>query len=307
MKKILLTTLSLLVLASCSRGLQETVSLDQQENQQQEIKTLSDTQAESTVNEEKDFIASSAESLFLENFADDIERPLKNVTTLPTNMLSTIETKGGMIFNTLNKSKFAQKVGYFFADAPVKRWMNKPSKSDSTPRITSDQITQMKALLKPGDMILCGNNNSFVHAILYLGDDVIVHSLASKGKDGKVLGVIRETLGEYLFRSERDKFVVLRYKNFDPEEMKKVADYANKQIGKTYDTLFLMNSDTRFYCTELVYQSLMQLTKAPKMFPHKVKLGWKLITNEDFMDSPEFETVWSLNKNRPATGKLHQY
>lgn len=300
MKKILITTISLIVLASCSRAGQDVLSPELETEQKQEIKTYADVQAESTIQENESGVSSITEAIFAEHFADGIDSTLK--VTTPTNLLSSLETKGGMIFNTLNKSKFAQKVAYFFSDPPVKRWMNKPSKADSTPRITKEKIEEMKALLQPGDIILCGNNNSFVHAILYLGEEVIVHSLASKDKQGKLMGVIRETLGEYLFRSERDKFVVLRYKNLDKEEFKKVSDYANKQIGKSYDTLFLMNSDTRFYCTELVYQSFMQLSKPPRMYPTKAKFGWKLIKNEDFMDSPDLDTVWTFNKTRPETG-----
>lgn len=308
MKKICLSILSVIILTSCSRGnFTSEVSLiedGQPAIEQQEVKTLADIQSENTINESKDFVASTAESLFLENFADDVETPIVNKIVNPS-ILKNVETKGGKIFNILNKSKFAQKVAYFFADIPVKKWMNMKGKPDTTPRITEAQIAELKATLKPGDLILCGNNKSFIHAILYVGDDVIIHSLASSSS--KYWGVIRETLGEYLYRSERDKFVVLRSKNFDPAEFSKTVDYANKQIGKKYDTLFLMNSDSKFYCTELVYQALMQMPSHPRMYSHKVKLGWQLVTNEDFMDSPDFETVWSLNKVRPETGKLHQY
>lgn len=306
MKKIGLSLLSLVILASCSRDFtSEVTPIESPVAEQQEVKTLADVQSENTINESKDFVASTAESLFLENFADDVDVPIVKKVTATNNILKTAETKGGMIFNALNKSKFAQKIAYFFSDVPVKKWMNLKSKPDTTPRITADQITELKSVLKPGDLILCGNNKSFIHAILYIGDDVIIHSLASS--NSKYWGVLRETLGEYLYRSERDKFLVLRSKNFDMNEFSKTVDYANKQIGKKYDTLFLMNSDTKFYCTELVYQAEMQMANHPRVYPHKVKLGWQLITNEDLMDSPDFETVWSLNKVRPETGLLHQY
>ncbi|MFN8577921.1 MAG: YiiX/YebB-like N1pC/P60 family cysteine hydrolase [Candidatus Sericytochromatia bacterium] len=302
MKKILLSAISLLILSSCSNQDNLTSIQPIQETPQAEVYTAQDYQAESDTQSNKESVSAIAEGIFSQNFADDVERvaPISNT-------LSKVESKGGMIFNLLNKSKLAQKVGYLIADYPVRANFNKKSKPDSTPRINEKQIAELKSLLQPGDLILCGNNNSFVHAILYFGNDVIVHSLATKGNDGrKFTGVIKETLSEYLFRAERDKFVVLRYKNLNQPDVQKMADYANKQIGKSYDTLFLMNSDSRFYCTELVYHSLLQLPNPPKIFPHKVKLGWKLITNEDFMDSPDFKTVWTLNKVRPETGLNHE-
>jgi uncharacterized protein YycO len=99
----------------------------------------------------------------------------------------------------------------------------------------------------------------------------------------------------------------LRDKNLNLNEFSKSVSYANEQVGKPYDTLFLINSESKFYCTELVYQSVMQMKNPPRLFPHKVKMGWMLITNEDIMDSPDLTTVWTLNKERPAAGKIHKY
>ncbi len=307
MKKSILACLSLLFITSSCATEENLTAIQPVQNDIQKVETFTaqDYEAEKSATLNKDSIKSISETLFMQNFADDIE---KLPTNSITNSISTLESKGGMIFNLLNKSKLAQKVGYLVADYPVRANFNKKSKPDSTVRINQTQINELKSKLQPGDIILCGNNDSFVHAILYFGNDVIVHSLANKGKDGKkFVGVIKETLSEYLFRAERDKFVVLRYKNMNPDDLQKVADYANKQIGKSYDTLFLVNSDTRFYCTELVYQALRQLPNPPQMFTHKVKLGWQLIMNEDFMDSPDFETVWTFNKSRTQIATRHSY
>ncbi|MEB3236384.1 MAG: YiiX/YebB-like N1pC/P60 family cysteine hydrolase [Candidatus Sericytochromatia bacterium] len=50
------------------------------------------------------------------------------------------------------------------------------------PRITVDsaEFKALKAALKPGDVILCGNDDSFVHAIVHLGNGEIVHALAQE-------------------------------------------------------------------------------------------------------------------------------
>jgi len=55
------------------------------------------------------------------------------------------------------------------------------------PRITVDsaEFKDLKAHLKPGDVILCGNDDSFVHGIVYLGNGEIVHSLAQEKPDRK--------------------------------------------------------------------------------------------------------------------------
>jgi len=48
------------------------------------------------------------------------------------------------------------------------------------PRITVDsaEFALLEKTLKPGDLILCGNDDSFVHGIVYIGNGEIVHSLA---------------------------------------------------------------------------------------------------------------------------------
>jgi hypothetical protein len=52
----------------------------------------------------------------------------------------------------------------------------------ANPRITvgSAEFAEMLKNLKPGDVILNGNDDSFVHAIYYLGNGEIVHSLAQE-------------------------------------------------------------------------------------------------------------------------------
>ncbi len=52
----------------------------------------------------------------------------------------------------------------------------------ANPRITVDsaEYAELKQNLQPGDIILCGNDDSFVHGIVYLGNGEIVHSLAQE-------------------------------------------------------------------------------------------------------------------------------
>lgn len=312
MKKLLPIICSLMLTISACSTEDILANPELENNQNIEAMSVDEMTAQSTTQNNQGLISAISETIFVENFADDYDLKVAAndiVSDIKSNAPSgDISTKGGMLFNLLNKSKTAQKLAYFFLDYPVRYKMNTSSKADNTPRINQQQIAELKSKLQPGDIILCGNNNSFIHAILYFGNDVIIHSLATKVKTSqKFMGVVKESLEEYLIRSERDKFVVLRYKNLEQSDLSKVYDYANKQIGKTYDTLFLLNSDTRFYCTELVYSSLMQLTSPPRVYPHKSKLGWKLVTNEDYMDSPDFETVWEFNRKRNTIGQIHEY
>ncbi len=52
----------------------------------------------------------------------------------------------------------------------------------NNPRITIDstEFKSLKQALKPGDIILSGNDDSFVHGIVHQGDDDIVHALAQE-------------------------------------------------------------------------------------------------------------------------------
>lgn len=297
MKKSLVVLSSFIILLSgCQNDESLLVNPDSQVQQVQSL-AASDAEAEKTINANQKELDAVATRIFAEYFADETDVTVKNDVM--------VQNKGGILFNLLNKSKIAQKVAYTLSNYPVKAKFNKHGVADNLPKINSQQINTLLGVLKPGDLILCGNDDSFVHAILHTGNGQIVHSLASK--DPKFWGVVKEPLTTYLNRSSRDKFVVLRYKNLDSKELAKSVKYAEEQVGKPYDTLFLMNSESRFYCTELVYQSVMQMSNPPKVYPHKAQIGWQLVTNEDFMDSPDLETVWTLNKTRPAVAKLHKY
>lgn len=221
-----------------------------------------------------------------------------------------MEQHGPAAFALLGKDAAARQQLYPYSDQMVMREYNKPSPADNVAPISAAELQTLTAKLKPGDLILCGNDRSFVHGALYIGQGQIIHSLATQpDMHDRFRGVVHESLTVYTARSERDTFVVLRPKslNANPAGFAKALSYARAQVGKGYDSLFLNASDERFYCTELLYKALRLLPQAPRMFPHKAKYGWEMITVEDLMDSPDFETVWTRNKQRPPVGQLHQY
>ncbi|MGV3523517.1 MAG: YiiX/YebB-like N1pC/P60 family cysteine hydrolase [Candidatus Sericytochromatia bacterium] len=237
--------------------------------------------------------------LYKESLADDVDngRPAQPVA-LP---------RGGFIYERLNDFSLVRKAIYPLSDRIIKKEFNKPGKPDNVPPINAAALQQLQAQLQPGDIVLCGNNDSFVHGLIYLGNDEIIHSLAQLDGRGEFLGTIKETLTAYTQRVQRDKFVVLRKPGLTPADQQRISAFAHQQLGKSYDSLFLLSTEDRLYCTELVYQTLRQVSAPPRVFAHRAKYGWDLFTVEDIMDSPDLQTVWSYNYTRPAPGRLHAY
>lgn len=72
----------------------------------------------------------------------------------------------------------------------------------NVPNLSRAEVQEMMDILQPGDIILCGNNGSFVHAIVYAGKGEIVHSLATEKTDrpanlmDKGIAVLRKGLSK---------------------------------------------------------------------------------------------------------------
>jgi hypothetical protein len=219
-----------------------------------------------------------------------------------------MQQNGPAAYALLGQDASARQQLYPYSDKIVINEFNKPSPADNVPPIAGAELQALIAKLQPGDVILCGNDHSFVHGALYIGQGQIIHALATQpDMHERFRGVVQESLATYTARSERDTFVVLRPKQISQAGFAKAVNFARQQIGKTYDSLFLNATDERFYCTELIWKSLRQMPSAPRVYPHKVKYGWEMVTVEDFMDSPDFQTVWTRNRQRNPIGQLHQY
>lgn len=243
------------------------------------------------------------ERIYKQNFADDLDN-LKDLDQLTREL----EQQGISIYNLVSANPQVREQLYPLANQKVIEEFNKPSPVDAVPPVDDDEVQYLLARLQPGDVILCGDDGSFVHAAFYLGQGQIIHALATQpDRPHDFYGVVKESLLTYTRRSSRDTFVVLRPRNLSSQDFQRAAQYALAQQGKTYDTLFLMYAQDRFYCTELVWQALQQMRNRPRVFPHKVQFGWEMVTVEDFMDSPDFQTVWERNRQRAPIGQLHRY
>jgi hypothetical protein len=188
MKKSLALISSMVIfLSACGESSNTPVLI----NDFQQVQTFSadEQENEKLANENSQDIEAVSKAIFSQYFADEISVDISK-NAVP------VQNKGGFLFNLLNKSKIAQKVGYMISNYPVKAKFNKHGVADKLPRINEQQTNELLNVLKPGDIILCGNDDSFVHAILYTGNGGIVHSLASKNP--KFWGVVKEPLTQYL-------------------------------------------------------------------------------------------------------------
>jgi hypothetical protein len=248
---------------------------------------------------EPELLARMLRQLFKTHFADDVDNG-QSAETVP-------QPRGGLVFEGMSRAWLLRAAVYPLSDRIIKKEFNKPSQPDQLPRIDEAGIQELMRRIQPGDIVLSGNNNSFVHAFVYPGQDQIIHALAQLTPTGEFMGVIQERLTGYLRRVHRDKLVVLRRPGLSAQDLSRMHSYLKAQIGKSYDSLFLHRSEDRFYCTELTWKALQQTDHPPRVYPHKAGYGWDLLKNEDFMDSPDLETVWTFQYTRPPVGQRHSY
>ena len=151
----------------------------------------------------------------------------------------------------------------------------KSDAEDGLPRLQSTDINPVLKNLKPGDIILNGNNGGLSHAAMYVGDGQIVHSMAThdtmRGTGGSILdalkrmvglgpanpktGVLKEDVGAFFDRFERDTYVVVRRDDLSETQVQQGVDKIHELIGKEYDYDFSAGDD-EYYCTEVVLEYL---------------------------------------------------
>jgi hypothetical protein len=244
--------------------------------------------AESVTRQDESQLVATVEELAAQFYADESADP-----TFASSQATLSGSRGGLFYRSLVKSQALRTLAYKLSYLPVKIHFSKPGKQDDVPPIPAAERQRLMASLQPGDVIQCGNNASFVHSAFYLGNDRIVHALAQAGFGKSMIGVLEESLTDYLDRVERDKFVVLRPR-WTPETLALGLSYARAQVGKGYDTVFVTDAEDRFYCTELIYHVLTR-SGAAKVEPHLVKAKWRIITNEDLRRSPDLSVVYRFN------------
>jgi len=169
---------------------------------------------------------------------------------------------------------------------------------DSMPSIDKKELNNMKSHIKPGDIILNGNDGSFIHGIMYVGKDeklqaqlekdwkmpkgslkdegLIIHALV-KDSDTEVeingkkeiikasgSGVHVDTIERFILRHPRDVMLAVSVKDASDQDRQSAVNAAKSFVGKPYDRSFNTYDDSEMYCTETVMKAWLNSSNPPK-------------------------------------------
>lgn len=185
----------------------------------------------------------------------------------------------------------------------VDKAMSLPSDADTLAPVDSKELNNLKENVKPGDILLNGNDGSFIHGILYVGKDpelqsklekkwdlpkgalkdeaMIIHSLVidedttvdNNGKKELLkaggTGVIIDTLERYTKRHPRDVMVAVSVKGATDEDRQSAISAAKSFVGKNYDRGFNTYDDKEMYCTETVMKAWLNSSNPPQFNTQK--------------------------------------
>lgn len=140
---------------------------------------------------------------------------------------------------------------------------------DGLPRLAGPALEPLYGALRPGDLVLLGNNGLLSHVSVYTGDGEVVHAMATEktmrgwigsigdavrrifGQTEHHVGVIRERLGSFLERFERDTWVVVRAPTLTEAGLARGLARISGLVGAPYDYGFRTENEA-WYCTEIV-------------------------------------------------------
>ena len=202
----------------------------------------------------------------------EIGEPISNKQFDKTNFDKMRETLG------LDNSKTWFKV--------VDKIMGVDGEANNIPPISEKEIDNMKKHVKPGDIVLCGQDGSFIHGLVFVGknpelqaqleknwgmpkgslkdESIIMHSLivdADKevefqGKKQTLkasgAGVHLDTMERYTQRHPRDAMMAISVKDASDADRQQVIEKSKQYIGRDYDRAFDTFDHKTMYCTEFV-------------------------------------------------------
>lgn len=178
----------------------------------------------------------------------------------------------------------------------VDKYMSAPSPADALPDIQTAEIQDMKSQLSAGDIVMTGNNGSFIHAIIYVGQDpelqaqleakwgleagalkdegLIMHALAvdedTETRKAGGTGVVLDTIESYLERHPRDTMIAVEVKGATDADRKAVIEAGKAMVGRDYDNGFNTFDDENIYCTEFVFKSWMNAPDTDAQFDNQL-------------------------------------
>lgn len=119
--------------------------------------------------------------------------------------------------------------------------------------------------LKVGDIIFHKSQSTQSKAITEASGSEWTHVgilVASAGKwyVAEAVGPVKATpLQDFINRGKNKEYRIYRFKHFNPKTMELALHNAIKRQNKPYDIYFEM-SDSRTYCSELVYKAMLEVT-----------------------------------------------
>lgn len=183
---------------------------------------------------------------------------------------------------------------------------------DGLPRLTASSTKPLLDGLVPGDFVLLGNNGRLTHVAVYAGSGEIVHAMATEktmrgwlgslwdaigrafGGDERKVGVVREHLGEFLDRYERDTIVAVRAPGVGDDTQERALAKISALVGQPYDYGFRNDNDS-WYCTELVQLYLDEAFGAGAARIPKRRVRVPLLLDEDVIEPEAILQVPSLS------------
>ncbi|MEZ5397976.1 MAG: hypothetical protein R2724_35135 [Bryobacterales bacterium] len=148
---------------------------------------------------------------------------------------------------------------------------------DGLPRLAGPAVDALLAVLRPGDIVLLGNNGALTHVAVAVGDGEIVHAMATEktmrgwlgslsdavrralGGREQHVGVLRESLRGFLQRYERDTWIVVRDPQLDEAATARGVARIGGLVGLPYDYGFELDNEA-WYCTEVAVAFLEAAT-----------------------------------------------
>jgi hypothetical protein len=162
------------------------------------------------------------------------------------------------------------------------------------------------ALIQNGDIILKNGYGTLSRAIVEILDEPIsishcgilyyqndtlwvLHSIAKEYADED--GVQKIAFNLFLNDTKPNSLYIVRFKsNFDGRNafLEQGLKYLNQKTSFDYD--FNNEDDSKLYCSEFVFQSLLKTTNKKLMKERKIQ-GKTLLTFNSLLDSANFETI----------------
>lgn len=134
-----------------------------------------------------------------------------------------------------------------------------------------------------------GRSAQFSHVgIIVKNGDIIsvIHSLPETTK--LVSGVQMELLSSFISFDNASDIAVYRLKGIDNRVRQKVTEYSLQQIGKPFDSYFLLSTDTHIYCTELAIKAYASANiKFKRLVPINIMMIDELVIPPDHLRQSE--------------------